>query len=106
MSSLKFLTFYRVVNVLYAIYGTVLGTHLQDPGLISSSLILGAVDLMLLSSKNFDSNVLQPLRFMAATLLGPYWIFKGKVHRNLLLIIAGLSFVLFDGALFLKDFSA
>jgi len=103
MSSPVFLTFYRTVNMLYAIFGSVLGAHHLDIGLILSSVVLAMVDLTLLVHDTFDPAILQPLRFLAATLLGPYWIYKGKVYNNVLLMIFGLSFVVFDGVLFLKD---
>jgi hypothetical protein len=103
MSSPAFLTFYRLVNVFYASFGLTIGMNHRDIGLVLSSLILAAVDITLLTRKMFDPAVLQPLRFFAATSLGPYWILKGFQYRNLLLSLFGVSFIIFDGVLFLKD---
>jgi len=102
MSSRAHLTFYRTVNVVYAVIGLFLGARHRDLGLLLSSVVVGVTDLLLLKHQTFDVRVLQPIRFLAATLLGPFWIYKGWQYQNLLLALFGLSFVLFDGGLFLK----
>lgn len=96
-------TFYRSVNVLYAIYVFVLGLKHQDVLLMGSSVVLLLTDAWLLATHEFRLDILQPIRLAATLLLGPLWIYKAAKYNNVLLGLMGLSFILFDGALYMQD---
>ena len=105
MDSREAKTFYRAVNVLYAIYVFALGVQYQDPLLMGSSVLLFLADAWLLATHEFELQYLQPLRLAATLVLGPIWIAKAVQYNNTLLGLMGFSFIVFDGVLYLQDAS-
>jgi len=103
MASRQWQVFYRVVNLLYVGYVLFLGAQRSDIALLVSSVLVFLTDFILLRRRIYDLRYLQPLRLLAALLLGPLWLFKGIKYNNALLTIFGLSFIVLDGLLFLQD---
>lgn len=95
--------FYRIVNLFYAIYALALGINHQDNELILSSIILFVVDAALIYRDVYNVQTLQIIRIFAFLILGPLWIKKGIQYDNKLLILFGVTFIIFDGGLFLID---
>ena len=98
-------TFYRTAGLFYAIYALTLGIRHRDILLIGTSVILFLVDAWLLGTGEFDVSILQPLRLAATLMLGPLWILKAAQYQNIPLGVMGLSFIVFDGALYLHEYS-
>lgn len=94
---------YRIINLFYGIYGIYLGRKYNDSGLILSGIILFLTDAILVHKNIYDVQTLQWIRLLAIFALGPYWIYKGRQYNNKVLSAFGLSFIIFDGFLFLTD---
>ncbi len=96
--------FYRSANLIFGIYGFAFGYKNNDKEMMISSIILFIVDAILLYKNIYDVKVLQITRILAFLVLGPLWISKGKKYNNKILMLFGLTFILFDGFLYFQDF--
>lgn len=96
--------FYRIINLFYAIYALIFGFKHRDNGLVMSSILLFVTDAVLIYKDVYNTKILQTIRMLAFLVLGPFWIKKGKQYNNKLLTLFGLTFIIFDGGLFLIDF--
>jgi hypothetical protein len=93
--------FYRSVNLAYAIYGYTLGSSTNDLTLQLSSVLLFLVDTVLIYKDIYHLPTLQFIRLAAVFILAPLWIYKGIQYETRLLIAFGLSFIIFDGLLYM-----